>query len=72
MSTDAEQIARIKAQTLTLIAELTAHPKPTYRLDDQTVSWTRYLEILQHTVAWCDRQLAAVEPFEVRSQGYTD
>ena len=72
MSSDTQQIALIKSQTLAQIVDLTANPKPTYQLDGQMVSWNRYLEILEHTVAWCDLQLAAAEPFEVRSQGYTD
>jgi hypothetical protein len=71
MPTDLEQIALIKTQTLALIAEITAGPKPSYAIDGQNVSWSEYLKQLQDTVAWCDRQLAAAAPVEVRSQGYT-
>lgn len=67
--TDAERIAAIKHQTLALIEEITATPKPNYRIDGQSVSWGRYLQQLMDTVAWCDRQLAGEVPFEVRSQG---
>ncbi len=66
MPTDLQQIARIKAQTLALIAEITAQPKPTYMIDGQTVSWSGYLKQLRDTVAWCDKMLAFT-PAEVRS-----
>lgn len=69
MPTDAEQLAAIKSQTLALIRQITIDPKPTYSIDGQTVSWSKYLAQLQSTVAWCDAQLAGLEPCEVRSQG---
>jgi len=71
MSSDLEQLQTIKSQTLALIAELTANPKPTYYLDGQTVSWNDYLARLQATVDWCQRKLAGEEPFEIHSRGIT-
>jgi len=71
MPTDLEQIAAVKSQTLARIAEITAQPKPTYSIDGQMVAWADYLKQLQQTVDWCDRKLAAAEPFELRSRGYT-
>ena len=71
MSTDAEQLQTIRSQTLALIAELTANPKPTYTIDGQQVSWGAYLVRLQATVDWCERKLAGQEPFEIRSRGTT-
>jgi len=71
MPSDLEQLQTIKAQTLALIAQLTADPKPTYYLDGQTVSWSDYLSRLQATVDWCERKLAGQEPFEIHSQGIT-
>lgn len=71
MPSDLEQIQAIKSQTLALIGELTAQPKPTYSLDGQSVSWSEYLQRLQATVQWCDRQLAGQEPIEIHSQGIT-
>ena len=71
MPSDLEQIRTIKSQTLAIMAELTANPKPTYYLDGQTVSWNDYLARLQATVDWCERKLAGEEPFEIRSQGMT-
>ena len=71
MPSDAEQIAMIKQQTLALIAQITADPKPTYDIDGQKISWGEYLGQLQATVGWCDQQAAASAPVEVRTQGYT-
>lgn len=71
MPSDLEQLQAIRSQTLALIAELTANPKPTYYLDGQTVSWNAYLARLRETVDWCERKLAGQEPFEIHSQGIT-
>jgi hypothetical protein len=48
----------IKSQTLAMITELTANPKPTYNIDGQSVQWSDYLKQLQSTVLWCDQQIA--------------
>lgn len=71
MPSDLEQIGTIKSQTLAVIAELTANPKPTYFIDGQRVSWNAYLKRLRTTVDWCEEKLAGEEPFEIRSQGIT-
>lgn len=71
MPSNAEPIAAIKCQTLARMAEITAQPKPTYQIDGQLVAWGDYLAQLQRTVEWCNQQLAAEAPIEVRSQGYT-
>jgi hypothetical protein len=72
MSTDLEQLELIRTRTLQQIADLRADPKPSYSLDGQWVTWTTYVESLQATVEWCNRLLAGYEPFEYRSQAYTD
>ncbi len=71
MPTDLQQIAAVKSQTLAILADLTADPKPTYTIDGQTVAWGEYLARLQATVDWCEKKLAGHEPFEVQSQGTT-
>ena len=71
MLSDQQQIKTIKSQTLQLIEDLRANPKPTYSIDGQTVSWTHYVETLQRTVDWCDRKLVDSEPFEIHTQGIT-
>ncbi len=60
----------IRKQTLSLIAEITSAPKPSYNIDGQSVNWSDYLEQLQKTVEWCDRMIAAEEPVEIISQGH--
>jgi hypothetical protein len=52
----------IKNQTLSMIAEMTANPKPTYNVDGQSVQWTDYLKQLRATVEWCDQQIARGAP----------
>ena len=69
MPSDIEQIALIKTQTLARIAEITAEPKPTYNIDGQQVAWGDYLKQLHSAADWCDAQMAAQMPIEVRSQG---
>jgi hypothetical protein len=71
MSTDIQQIVTIKTQTLARMAEITAQPKPSYQIDGQSVSWGEYLTRLQQTVDWCNQKLAAEQPFEFQSRGYT-
>ena len=71
MPSDLEQLRTIQSQTLAVIAQVTADPKPDYTLDGQTVSWADYLAKLRDTVDWCERKLAGHEPFEIRSRGAT-
>jgi hypothetical protein len=69
--TDSATISLIKSQTLAVMAEITAQPKPTYQIDGQMIAWGGYLTQLQQVVDWCNEKLAVEAPFEVRSQGYT-
>ena len=69
--TDREQLEAIRSQTLAQLVELRAHPKPTYFIDNQSVSWTDYVRSLQQTVDWCDAKLVGLEPFEVQSRAVT-
>ena len=71
MTDDRQALQQIRSQTLSLIQEITAQPKPSYELDGQRVSWTEYLERLLAVVDWCDRQLANQSPCELRSLGTT-
>jgi hypothetical protein len=60
MATDAETVATIKSQTLAILADITANPRPTYTIEGgRTVEWTEYLRELKETIAWCDERLAA-------------
>lgn len=69
MPDELAQITAIRAQTLFLIEQTRAAPKPTYWLDGQRVHWQEYVESLQRTVDWCDAKLVEHAPFEVRSHG---
>jgi len=71
MPTDRQQIETIRTQTLAQLVELRANPKPTYTIDGQTVAWESYVKSLEATVDWCDTKLIGLDPFEVRSQGYS-
>lgn len=71
MPTDLDQLVIIKSQTLAIIAELTAAPKPTYTIDGQQVAWTDYLAQLRQTIAWCDDQLTRDQPFESHTRGFS-
>ena len=51
----------IKTQTLTMITDITANPKPSYNVDGQAVQWSDYLKQLRATVDWCDQQIARTE-----------
>ena len=68
---NADQITTIKDNTLAQIALVSAEKKPSYSEDGQTFHWQEYIEHLQRRVDWCNQQLAAEEPFEFPTQGYT-
>ena len=71
-SLDVGAVLQIKRQTLATLAELAREPKPTYKIDGAVVSWTEYQESLRQTVDWCDKQLNALSPFELRSVAVVD
>jgi hypothetical protein len=71
MPSERQQIEAVRSQALAQLVELRANPKPTYSIDGQSVSWESYIRSLQETVDWCDAKLAGLDPFEVRSRGYT-
>lgn len=71
-SLDVGAVLQIKRQTLATLAELAREPKPTYKIDGVVVSWTEYQESLRQTVDWCDKQLNALSPVELRSFAVVD
>lgn len=40
--TDLEQLQTIKTNTLAILVDLTANPKPSYSINGQSVSWESY------------------------------
>ncbi|MCL2744781.1 MAG: hypothetical protein FWE67_13110 [Planctomycetaceae bacterium] len=47
----------IRSQILSVIAEITANPKPTYSIDGQSIKWNEYLAQLQKSVDWCNENI---------------
>jgi hypothetical protein len=72
MPTDAQQLQTIRSQALARIAEISAAPKPSYVIEGQSVKWAEYLAQLQHTVEWCNEQLASATPYEEHTQYLPD
>ncbi|WP_347243219.1 hypothetical protein [Thermogutta sp.] len=68
---DEDVLKLIRSQTLAIIQQVTAQPKPSYELDGQRVSWSEYLGRLTAVVEWCNAQLARETPCERRSCGTT-
>ena len=71
MSSDCQQIETIRSQALAQLVELRANPKPSYKIDGQSVAWESYVRSLQETVDWCDLKLVGLQPFEVHTRGVT-
>ena len=71
MATDLENLRTIRSQILSELASLTAERKPTYSVDGQTFSWNDYRSRLVSDLREIDAQIAAEEPTEVHSQGYS-
>ncbi len=66
-----DELATIKANTLAQMAVVSAEKKPSYSVEGQSFHWQQYLEYLQRRVDWCNQQMAAEEPFEFPTQGYS-
>ncbi len=71
MPSDQQQLVTIKGQSLQILADITANPKPSYNIDGQSISCNDYLAQLRRTVDWCDRQIVALAPAELHTQGRT-
>ena len=71
MPDDLDALRTIRAQTLQLLTDVTAQPKPTYSVDGQSVAWEAYLSQLRATLDWCDAKLAAGELFEISTPART-
>jgi hypothetical protein len=71
MPSDLENLQTIRSQILTELAAITAERKPTYSIDGQTFSWNDYRSRLLTDLREVDELIAAEQPLEQRSQGYT-
>ena len=54
------------------LADITARPKPSYQIDGQSVSWDEHFRVLCAELERVNHAIAASEPFEFHSIGYTD
>jgi len=55
-----------------LLADLSAHPKPTYSLDGESYSWESYFSMLCGQLETLNKQIQVLGgPFEIKSSGLT-
>jgi hypothetical protein len=53
------------------LADLTANPKPNYKIDGQVVSWQGLFDSYLAQLEKLNAQIAAADPFEIHSRGFT-
>lgn len=68
---DVDDLKTIKAQVLAILKDITTNPKPSYVIDGQAVRWSEYQRMLLSQIQGLNDLIAAEEPFEVITQGYT-
>ena len=66
--TDLEEIAQNIRNRL---KEITAKPKPSYDIEGQQVKWQEYFDSLMKNLSKVNDQLAAADPYEHRTQGFS-
>jgi hypothetical protein len=71
MPTYLEQLTTTRDQVAANLAAITASPKPDYTIDGQTVSWQALFESYLEQLAALEARIAAADPFEEHSQGFT-
>ena len=68
MATDCDNLAQVKSNLIAILADMSAHPKPTYSLDGKSVSWAEYYSMIFNNLENVNRQIVFCQgPFEVRS-----
>jgi hypothetical protein len=76
MALTAEQITNLetaRGNLVTKYLEISANPKPTYTVGNQSVSWESYLKMLRTEIENIDAMIDAQSSettFDVVSQGY--
>jgi len=53
------------------LADITAHPKPSYSIDGQSVDWDTHVGVLSEKLETLNRAIQAAEPFEIHTTGLT-
>jgi len=65
-----DSITTARDNVATLLASITANPKPNYSVDGESYSWGDYVAMLSNQLEVLDKAVQrAGGPFEVRSQG---
>ena len=68
MATDAENLATIRSNILSILATESAAPKPSYNVDGQSFDWNGYRASLMTQLANINAMAAAISgPYEVIS-----
>lgn len=71
MATYIENLTTARDNFAAKLAAISTSPKPTYTIDGQTVSWNDYYRMLMDGINSLNEQLAAGEPFEIHTQGFS-
>ena len=70
MATDAENLATIRSNLISVMVTESAAPKPSYSIDGQSVSWTEYRTSLLSQIKQIDELTASTSgPWEVSVTG---
>lgn len=72
MPTYLEHLKATREHIAANLAELTAHPQPSYTIDGQTVSWQALLASYIQQLERLDARIAAGEPFEIETPAGSD
>lgn len=68
MPTYTENLIIIRNQVAQTLADITANPKPSYTLTDETYSWTEYQDMLFRQLEKLDGLIAQSQPYEIRTR----
>jgi hypothetical protein len=69
--TNLQLLQTTKAQVLTVLAEITACPKPSYSIDGQSVSWSDYVAMLTKQVETLNELINQESPYILTSTAVT-
>lgn len=71
MATYLENLTTARDNYASILASISASPKPSYNVEGQAFSWTEYQKFLTEMVSGLNTQIAAGEPFEFVTEGTT-
>lgn len=71
MATYLENLTTARDNIAAKLAEVSANPKPSYTIDNQSVSWGDYMTQLQLALDSFNALIAAGQPYEIVTQAFT-